>query len=149
MADKVTPDMSDDQVIAILDTLDPNDPYAAREVFKEASPRQMFVVSMPLAMGKRPDVVEAAKSLEGSVKWVIEGEGGGSFLMSFGAHGIKIEESEGNATTTVTFDMETWQGIVSGDTNPVEAFMNGKVMVLGGISQLMALQGVLGHFIGM
>ncbi len=145
MADKITPDMSNDQVTAVLDglTLDPGNPDAARPVIQDASPKQMFTVIFPYMVNKFPDQAEAAKGVDGSIKWVIEGEGGGSFVMGFGADGMTVTESDDEATATVTLDADTWKGMMSGETNPQAAFMSGKMTVAGDMGLLMQLQSVM------
>ncbi len=143
MADKITPDMTDEQVIAIIETLDVNNPDAARPVMAEASPRQIFVVAFQHMMNKQPDLAEKADGIDGSIKWVIEGDDGGSYLMAFGDGKVDIKESDDEATATVTLDMETWKGMLSGETNPQAAFMSGKMTIAGDMGLLMQLQGVM------
>lgn len=91
------------------------------------------------------DIVEQAVSalseklagFDGSVKFVIEGEGA---VMVDGA-GVRAADEE--AECTLTADPETFQGILSGDVNPTSAFMTGKLAVDGDMGQAMKLGGML------
>ena len=144
MAQKVTPNMSDDEVRAIVDTMDINDPNAAREVMKDASPRQVFMVVMPHGFSKQPDIAAKMEGIEGTVVWVIEGEGGGSFAMTFGGGKLQIKQGDvPDARATVTLSVDTWKKIANGETNPPMAFMQGMMRVTGDMGFLIQLQNVM------
>jgi ubiquinone biosynthesis protein UbiJ len=141
---KVTPDMSDAQVIEVLKSVGGSDPAKLREVMKDASPRQAFAVAIPWGIQSQPDVVAQLAGIEGSVLWVVEGEGGGKFAICFS--GGKVEVKEGDkpdATATVTLDINTWKELASGESNPQAAFMSGKIQIAGDLSLIMQIQGVL------
>jgi|GEM_PF-303845 len=144
MAKAITPSMSDDEVRAIVDTLDINDQNATREVMKDASPRQVFMVVMPHGFKKQPDIAAKMEGIEGTVLWVIEGEGGGSFAMSFGGGNLQVKEGEvADARATVTLSVDTWKKIAAGETNPPMAFMQGMMRVTGDMGFLIQLQNVM------
>jgi len=140
---KITPDMSDDAVRAALDELDMNDQNALREAMLEASPKQVFLVAMPHGLSKQPDIADKLKGIEGSVLWVVEGEGGGKFGMIFEGGELKVQEGDLEARATVTLSIDTWKEMSSGATNPQMAFMQGKMQVAGDMSFLIQLQGVM------
>jgi len=73
----------------------------------------------------------------GSAKFEIEGEGG----VLIDADGARA--SDDAADVTLTADVETFQGIMSGDTNPTSAFMTGKLKVDGDMGMAMKLASVL------
>lgn len=73
----------------------------------------------------------------GSAKFDIEGEG--SIIMD--ASGARASEED--ADVTLSADVETFQGILSGDTNPTSAFMTGKLKVSGEMGLAMKLASVL------
>lgn len=61
---------------------------------------------------------------------------------------IRIDEngaaiSDDDADCTMTADVETFEGILSGDTNPTSAFMSGKLAVEGDMGVAMKLGQVL------
>lgn len=74
----------------------------------------------------------------GSAKFAIEGLGA---LMLDGS-GARVADEE--ADVTLSADAETFQGILSGDVNPTQAFMTGKLSVDGDMGMAMKLAGVLG-----
>ncbi|HUT54530.1 MAG TPA: SCP2 sterol-binding domain-containing protein [bacterium] len=141
---KVTPDMSDAQVIEVLKTVGAGNQAALREAMKDASPRQAFVVAIPWGIKAQPDVAATLAGIEGSVLWVVEGEGGGKFALCLS--GGKIDVTEGDkpdATATVTLDVGTWKELASGESNPQAAFMSGKIQIAGDLSLIMQIQGAL------
>ena len=144
MAKEVTPQTTDDELKAILDEMDLTNPEAMRGVMKNATPRQAFMVAMPYGLEKQPDIKSSLAGIEGSVLWVVEGEGGGSFAMIFSGGDLKVQEGpKDDATATVTLDISTWKEMLSGETNPQAAFMAGKVQIEGDLSLLMQIQGVM------
>ena len=144
MAEKVTAQSSDQEIKAILDSLDLSNQDAMREVMKDATPRQAFMVAMPYGLEKQPDIKSSLAGIEGSVLWVVEGEGGGKFGMVFSGGDLKVQEGDmPDATATVTLDIGTWKEMLAGETNPQAAFMAGKVQIAGDLSLLMQIQGVM------
>jgi len=140
----VTPETTDDELRKILDGLDLTDQSGMRDVMKDATPRQAFMVAMPYGLEKQPDIKTSLAGIEGSVLWVVEGEGGGSYAMIFSGGELKVEEGDKpDATATVTLDISTWKEMMSGETNPQAAFMAGKVQIAGDMSLLMQIQGVM------
>ena len=73
----------------------------------------------------------------GSAKFVIDGEGS-IIIDSAGARA-----SDEDADVTMTADVDTFKGILSGDTNPTSAFMTGKLKVDGDMRMAMKLASVL------
>ncbi len=73
----------------------------------------------------------------GTAKFSIEGEGS-VVIDSSGARA-----SDEDTDVTLTADPETFQGILSGDTNPTSAFMTGKLKVDGDMGMAMKLASVL------
>ena len=69
----------------------------------------------------------------GTVKFDIEGEG----AVMIEDAGVRAGDDE--ADVTLTADAETFQGIMSGDTNPTSAFMTGKLKVDGDMGLAMKL----------
>jgi putative sterol carrier protein len=75
--------------------------------------------------------------LAGTAKFVIEGEG--SIMLD----GTGVRAGDDTADVTLTADVETFQGILSGDVNPTAAYMQGKLAVDGDISLAMQLGAAL------
>ncbi len=77
------------------------------------------------------------QSLDGSAKFVIEDEGA-----------VRIDENgasanDGDADVTMTADVDTFKGIMSGDVNPTTAFMSGDLAVDGDMGMAMKLAAIL------
>ena len=144
MGKAVTATSSDAEIKAIIDGLDLSNPAAMREVMKGATPKQAFLVAMPYGLTKQPDIKATLAGIEGSVLWVIEGDGGGKYCMIFSKGELKVQEGDKpDATSTVTVDMATWKELLAGETNPQAAFMSGKIQISGDMSLLMQIQGVM------
>ncbi|MEL7098675.1 MAG: SCP2 sterol-binding domain-containing protein [Pseudomonadota bacterium] len=75
---------------------------------------------------------------DGTAKFEIEGEG----AVMIDAGGARAGDEP--ADVTMTADAETFQSILSGDTNPTAAFMTGKLKVDGDMGMAMKLGTVLG-----
>jgi putative sterol carrier protein len=73
----------------------------------------------------------------GTAKFVVDGEGG----VVIDENGARAGDDA--ADVTLTADAETFQGIMSGDTNPTSAFMTGKLKVDGDMGLAMKLAAVL------
>ena len=94
------------------------------------------------------DIVEAAvkslnarlgrDGLDGSVKFLIEGEG----AVRIDAAGASADDGE--ADCTVTADAETFRSLLEGDLDPTAAFMSGKLRVEGDMGLAMKLGSILG-----
>ena len=143
MATLVTPDMSDDQVIAILNSIG-GDQNKLKEAMKDASPKQAFGIAIPWGIKAQPEVAAQLAGIEGSVLWVVEGAGGGKYALKFSGGNLTVSEGDlPDATAVVTLDISTWKEMTRGETNPQAAFMAGKVQIAGDLSLLMQIQGIL------
>lgn len=80
---------------------------------------------------------EKIGTFDGSVKFVIEGEG----AIMLDDAGVRAEDGE--AECTMTADADTFAGILSGDVNPTAAFMGGKLTVDGDMAAAMKLGAAL------
>jgi putative sterol carrier protein len=76
--------------------------------------------------------------IDGSVKFVIEGEG----AIRIDESGAAVDDSD--ADCTMTASAETFQGILEGDIDPTGAFMAGRLKVDGDMGLAMKLGSVLG-----
>ena len=74
---------------------------------------------------------------DGSAKFDIEGEG----TVVMDANGARAGDDE--TDVTLSADVETFQSILSGDTNPTAAFMTGKLKVDGDMGAAMKLASAL------
>ncbi|MFC6637658.1 sterol carrier family protein [Sulfitobacter sp. JBTF-M27] len=74
---------------------------------------------------------------DGTAKFDIEGEG----AVIFDGSGARASDDE--ADVTLSADADTFQEILSGETNPTSAFMTGKLKVDGDMGMAMKLASVL------
>ncbi len=79
----------------------------------------------------------AGADFDGSAKFELEGTGA---IVIDGA-GARVSDEE--TDVTLSADADTFQGILSGDTNPTSAFMTGKLKVDGDMGMAMKLASVL------
>tara|TARA_R110002073_G_scaffold54537_12_gene140257 strand:+ start:3324 stop:3611 length:288 start_codon:yes stop_codon:yes gene_type:complete len=82
--------------------------------------------------------VKVAGGIDGSAKFVIEGEG--SIVVD--SDGVRAGEDDTDVTLTASAD--TFQGMMNGDVNPTMAFMSGQLKIDGSMSAAMKLASVLG-----
>lgn len=80
----------------------------------------------------------AGADFDGTAKFDIQGEGA-VMMDSTGARA-----ADEDADVTLSADVETFKGIMEGDTNPTAAFMSGKLAVDGDMGMAMKLAAVLG-----
>ena len=74
---------------------------------------------------------------DGTAKFDIEGEG----AVIIDSSGARASDDE--ADVTLSADADTFQEILSGETNPTSAFMTGKLKVDGDMGMAMKLASVL------
>ncbi|MFT4708643.1 MAG: putative sterol carrier protein [Ascidiaceihabitans sp.] len=80
----------------------------------------------------------AGSAFDGTAKFDIDGEG----AVMIDADGARAADEESDVTLSA--DVDTFQGILSGDTNATSAFMTGKLKVDGDMGMAMKLASVLG-----
>ncbi|MDG1067958.1 MAG: SCP2 sterol-binding domain-containing protein [Sulfitobacter sp.] len=73
----------------------------------------------------------------GTVKFDIEGEG----CVMVDDSGVRAGDDD--ADVTLSADRETFEGMMTGDTNPTSAFMTGKLKVDGDMGMAMKLASAL------
>jgi len=81
---------------------------------------------------------KVAGGIDGSAKFVIEGEG------SIIVDGDGVREGDEDTDVTLTASAETFQGMMNGEVNPTMAFMSGQLKIDGSMSAAMKLASVLG-----
>jgi|TARA_B110000908_G_scaffold70053_1_gene84462 putative sterol carrier protein len=80
----------------------------------------------------------AGANFDGTAKFDIDGEG----AVVIDENGARAGDDE--TDVTLSADVDTFQGILSGDTNATSAFMTGKLKVDGDMGMAMKLASVLG-----
>lgn len=76
-------------------------------------------------------------AFDGTAKFVIEGEG----AIMIDESGVHAGDEE--AEVTLTASRDTFEGLLSGDTNPTMAYMSGKLKIDGSLPVAMKLGSAL------
>ncbi len=79
------------------------------------------------------------EGVDGTVKFVIEGEG----EIIVDGNGARAAKGDEEAEVTLSADKDTFEDILSGDLNPTSAFMTGKLSVDGDMGKAMSLGAAL------
>lgn len=78
-------------------------------------------------------------------QFVLEGEGGGNYVLRFTEGAGLIEEGTAeNPNVTVTMKVEDFVDLASGKLNAMMAFMSGNLKLQGDMGLAMKLQNILG-----
>jgi putative sterol carrier protein len=78
------------------------------------------------------------RDMEGSIKFVISGEG----AVRIDEAGVTADAAD--ADCTITADTETFQELLAGDLDPTAAFMSGRLAIEGDMGLAMRLASALG-----
>jgi len=81
--------------------------------------------------------IEALAEVQGCVRFEVRGEGGFALLAHFGAGPLPERP-----TTTIQVDAEAYRALRSGELNPQDAFLGGRIQVEGDMQ--LAMQIALG-----
>ena len=102
--------------------------------------REIFEVHMPERFQRKPELAETINAV---YKFVLTGDGGGTWLVDLTQPGGKITEADGDAKCTLTVEASDFLDIVTGKLNGQMAFMSGKLKVAGDMAQAMKLGSIL------
>lgn len=102
--------------------------------------KELFDVHMPQRLKDKPDT---AAKINSSYKFVVNGDGGGTWVVDLTKPGGQISEGEGEAKCTITVGSKELVDIVNGKLNPQMAFMTGKLKVAGDMGLAMKLGSLL------
>lgn len=102
--------------------------------------REVFDSHMPRRLQDKPELQQQVNAI---YKFVVGGDGGGTWLVDLTQPGGKVTEADGDAACTVTVSAETLVAVVNGKTNAQVAFMTGKIKVAGDMKLAMKLTALL------
>ena len=89
------------------------------------------------------ELAAKAAPLGNSIKFVFNGGEGAILLDGKGDNNV-VSNDDSEADCTVKVSLEDFQGLLSGDLNPVGAFMGGKLQVDGDMGVAMKLSSLFG-----
>lgn len=87
------------------------------------------------------DPEKTKTEIDGIFKFVVTGDGGGTWLVDCKDVAVKNEEGDGDVTITIA-DADLVQ-VADGSLDPMQAFMMGQIQVDGDVGLAMKLQQVL------
>jgi putative sterol carrier protein len=106
-----------------------------------AAASEVFEQQMPARLAAKPDL---AQKINAVYKFVVNGDGGGTWIVDLKQPGGKITKGDGEANCTITVGAQDFVDIVNGKTNAQMAFMTGKLKVAGDMGLAMKLSQLLG-----
>ena len=84
-----------------------------------------------------------AKSVNGIYKFVVTGDGGGTWIVDLKADTPVVKEEDGDAQCTITVSSDDFIKIVNKELNAQMAFMTGKLKIQGHMGLAMKLNQIL------
>ena len=105
-----------------------------------ANVNELFDKHMPERLKSKPDVVQKINS---TYKFVVTGDGGGSWVVDLTQPGGKITAGDGTAKCVITVGAKDLVDIVNGKQNAQMAFMTGKLKVAGDMGMALKLGSIL------
>ncbi len=105
-----------------------------------SSVNEIFDKQIPARLQSKPDLVQKINS---SSKFVVTGDGGGTWVVDLTQPGGKISAGEGTAKCTLTVGSKELVDIVNGKLNAQMAFMTGKLKVAGDMGLALKLGSLL------
>jgi len=91
------------------------------------------------AAAPSPAALEQMRALDGVIKMVVAGGEGGDWIVAFKLGPGAIPEEP---TTTVTVTAEDADAMASGQLDPMQAFMAGRIQVAGDMALMMQMQAI-------
>ena len=88
---------------------------------------------------------KAKSDVNATYKFVLEGDGGGTYLVNM-KDDLGAKEGDGAADCTITVAAPDFLGMIDGSVNGQMLFMSGKLKVAGDMSLAMKLQQVFEAF---
>lgn len=104
------------------------------------TPREVFEQDIPKRLKENPDL---AKSINATYKFVVTGEGGGTWIVDLTKTPPEVREEDKDARCTVTISAEDFMAMLQGKLDGQMAFMTGKLKISGDMSLAMKLGNLL------
>lgn len=96
------------------------------------------------AMPERMDA-GAADGVEVTIGWDLSGDEATSKTIAISGGGLEVSEGiSDDANATISMDSDDFKALVTGELNPMMAFMGGKVKIDGDMSAVMKIQSLFG-----
>ena len=105
-----------------------------------ANVSEIFEQQMPTRFKSKADVLA---KINATYKFVINGDGGGTWIVDLTKPGGEVRKGEGDAKCTITMTSSDFIELMGGKLNPQMAFMSGKLKVAGDMSLALKLGSLL------
>jgi KDO2-lipid IV(A) lauroyltransferase len=106
-----------------------------------ANAREIFEAALPARLKDNPDLVS---SVAAAYKFVVSGDGGGTWIVDLSQPGGRITEGDAEAGCTISIADADLVSVVNGQLNAQMAFMSGKLKVAGDMGLAMKLTTLFG-----
>ncbi|MBI2889436.1 MAG: SCP2 sterol-binding domain-containing protein [Nitrospirae bacterium] len=144
MSQKVQASMSLAEVRKIMKTVDYLNRDELREVIWDATPKQVLEVVIPVGYEKRAEELKGQLDEGKIVRFVVEGEGGGSWDLQMKKGKLVVEPAgTREPDVTMTSKSEVFMNMARGKQRGMTAYMTGKVKIKGELTLAMRLQPIL------
>jgi putative sterol carrier protein len=111
------------------------------EIGKDADPEELYTIILPTGANASAETQQKLQGVNAIVKFVIEGEGGGTFWIK--VSGGKVEGGKGEppapANATITQSIDTFRKVQARQLDPQMAFMQGLLKISGDMGVIMRL----------
>jgi putative sterol carrier protein len=87
-----------------------------------------------------PERVDPAKTAGMNNTYVFEVEGAGTWTVKVVDGAVEVSEGAEDADCTISATEETFAKIIAGESNPMSAYMTGKLKVAGDVGAALKLQ---------
>ena len=87
---------------------------------------EIFDKQIPNRLQTKPDL---AQKINSSYKFIVSGDGGGTWIVDLTKPGGEILKAEGEAKCTITIAAKDLVDVVNGKLNAQMAFMSGKLKI--------------------
>lgn len=109
-----------------------------REIGKDATAAQAYMVIIPTVYNNRPDIKQKLAGLTAVYQFNIEGAGQWHLIFKNGELEVK-EGTHPSPNVTITMSEEVRKATAEGKLDPQMAFMSGKIKFAGDMALLMKL----------
>ncbi|MBI3178230.1 MAG: SCP2 sterol-binding domain-containing protein [Deltaproteobacteria bacterium] len=103
--------------------------------------KEVFDTHLPARLQAKKDTLA---KINAKYKFVLNGDGGGTWVVDLTTPGGSVTAGEGQANCTITMAAKDFVDLINGKLNGQMAFMTGKLKVAGDMGLAMKLQQVLG-----
>jgi putative sterol carrier protein len=111
------------------------------EIGKDADPEELYTIILPTGANASAETQQKLQGVNAIVKFVVEGEGGGTFWIKVSDG--KVEGGKGEppapANATITQNIDTFRKVQSRQLDPQMAFMQGLLKISGDMGVIMRL----------